>query len=375
MTLDFKGNWIYENPPRKTNWLEARFKELNESYMCGISEADDSPEMFAGYLRWVEYMVGHFKDRVKYFEISNEWNCWKHQEPSPLEWYKNVILKPTLDLIKRVAPDVKIVMGAPSGFEREAIFSCLENGVAENLDRLGWHAADFPDNEYFEKVRAFRKECEKMGFKGEYFVNEIYAGAAYPPGKMEGNIFRMTDMEEAKYYIRTMVGYSSLNIESGPCHVHFTGFPHPQSVCRTTVPSQYIAPSQSKPSYYAIRNASTIMDDFYEAEFPAEFTNNNPIVGHDDPARRELEIVKFTLESGDKERLMVAVFLAVPVADSVTELKTSLIVKAADIKSASIIDVFNGTTQELNIKINNGVIIEDIFIKDYPLFIVLTRQK
>ena len=172
----------------------------------------------------------------------------------------------------------------------------------------------------------------------------------------------MTDMEEAKYYIKTMVGYACLNIESGPCHVHFTGFPHPQSVCRTTVPSQFIAPSQPKPSYYAIRNASTIMDDFYESEFEAEFTNIN----------NDFETVKFTLKSGDKTRLMVAVFLSVPLSDTVTEEKTNLTVCGANIKSASVFDVFNGTEQKLNIKSSGGVtIIEDIFIKDYPLFIML----
>ncbi|MCL1793793.1 MAG: discoidin domain-containing protein [Oscillospiraceae bacterium] len=363
MTLDFKGNWVYESRYKKPDWTQARFKELCDSYLGGVPTVDENPEMFEGYLKWVEYMVVHFKDRVKYFEISNEWNCWnQQQEPSPLEWYKNIIFKPTLDLIKRIAPDVKIALGAPAGFDTEAILSCLKDGIAEKIDGVGWHAADFPNNEYFDKVRAFRTECEKLGFKGEYFVNEIYAGAAYPPGPVEGNIFRMTDMEEAKYYIKTMVGYACLNIESGPCHVHFTGFPHPQSVCRTTVPSQYIAPSQPKPSYYAIRNASTIMDDFYEADFPAEFLNenNNP------------EIVKFTLESGDKSKFMVAAFLSVPVSDKVTEHKTTLTVRVANLQSASVIDVFNGTVHELNIKTNGGtVVIDDIFIKDYPLFFVL----
>jgi len=367
LTLDFKGNWIYENPPRKTNWLEARFKELNESYMCGISAADDSPEMFEGYFRYIEYMVGHFKDRVTIFEIGNEWDGggWKHNEPDKVKWYKNAILKPTLDFIKRVAPDVKVALGGICGFNTEILLSCLEGGVAEKINGICWHSANTPNNEYYDSIRAFRRECEKLGFRGQYFVNEIYAGAAYPPGSVEGNIFRTTDIQEAKWYIKSMVGYACLNIESGPCHVHFTGFPHPQSVCRTTVPSQYIAPSQSKPSYYAIRNASTIMDDFYESDFPVEFSPDD-----------DSYTVKFTLESGDKTRLMVAVFLDRPLSDEVTEKKMSLTVHAANIKSASVIDVLNGTTQELNIKSDGGkAIIENIFIKDYPLFIILTAKK
>ena len=243
--------------------------------------------------------------------------------------------------------------------------------LATRLAGIGWHAADVPDTAYFDRVRSFRKECEKLGFFGQYFVNEIYAGAGYPPGPVEGNIFRLTDMQEAKYYICTMVGYSGLNIESGPCHVHFTGFPHPQSACRTTVPSQVLAPSQPKPTYYAIRNASTIMDDFYEADFPAEFAD-----GENGP-----EIVRFTLKSGDGGRLMVAAYLSVPMgemSDLALERQTSLSIDAKDAKdakdicSASVFDVFNGTEQELNIKTEDGkVVIDDILVKDYPLFFVL----
>ena len=366
LTLDFLGNWIYETPPRKTDWFKARFMEMNDSYICGIDAADDNPEMFEGYFRYVEFMVNHFKDRVSYFEIGNEWEGggWKRDEPDKLKWYRDTIMKPTLDLIKRVSPKSKVALGAPCSFNTDLILGCLQDGVAEKIDGIGWHSANVPNSEYYDNIRKFRKECEKRGFGGEYFVNEIYAAAAYPPGPQEGNIFRMTDIQEAKYYIKTMVGYACLNIESGPCHVHFTGFPHPQSVCRTTVPSQFVAPSQPKPSYYAIRNASTIMDDFYESEFEADFTGTDS----------DFEIVKFTLESGDKTKLMVAVFLSVPLSDAVTEAKANLTVRGADIKSAGVFDVFNGTGQELDIKTIGGVTtIEDIFIKDYPLFVILNK--
>ena len=104
------------------------------------------------------------------------------------------------------------------------------------------------------------------------------------------------------------------------------------------------------------------MDDFYESDFPIEFSNGG----------NNAEIVSFTLKSGDKGKCMVAVFLDVPLSDSVTEKKTSLTVYVANIKSASVFDVFNGTEQKLNIKSSGGVtIIENIFIKDYPLFIIL----
>ena len=367
MTLDFKGNWAYESPYKKSGWREARFKELCDSYLGGVPLCDYSDEMYEGYLNYVRYMVEHFKDRVEIFEIGNEWDGWSDHTPDKLKWYKEIILKPTVDVIRSIAPDVKISVGTQCSFKTEEMLSCLGDGIAEKVNGIGWHAADVPNTEYFNRIREFRKECEKLGFKGEYFVNEIYAGAGYPPGPVEGNLFRLTDIQEAKYYICTMVGYSSLNIESGPCHVHFTGFPHPQAACRTTVPSQVLAPCQPKPTYYAIRNASTAMDDFYEADFPIEFANDD-----DNP-----EIVRFTLESGDKSRIMIAAYLTVPMAemtDCVKEKQTSLTVHAENVKSASVIDVFNGTEQELDIKSTDGkIIIQNIFIKDYPSLIILNK--
>ena len=562
MTLDFKGNWAYESEYKKNNWLESRFKEMCESYICGLPLCDENDEMYEGYLNYISYMAGHFKERVEIFEIGNEWHGWKDN----VNWYKNKIFEPTYERIKAAAPNAKICLCSPAGFRTEDILNCIDTGVtvsggvlksknrmlaavknlsvsdvavsvksnckalsgivlrfkhkenflaavydpkekqayfiefksssgihgnsnydiisqcvrkaaapagnmgdnicmktvsngnkitftvsdglntvssdfeaeitenegsagflhypeetpgefsdfkvtdnsgkllfagdfdnagnmadkwdiewnfwddgkkpvlAARLDGIGWHDANVPNTAYFDCVKNFRKKCEKLGFSGEYFVNEIYAGAGYPPGPIEGNQYRLSDIREAKWYIKTMVGYSCLNIMSGPCHVHFTGFPHPQSVCRTTVPSQFVAPSQPKPSYYAIRNAATIMDDFYESEFPVEFSNDY----NDGNSDNNPEIVRFTLESGDKSKLMVAAFLDVSLSDSITEKRTSLTIlnfDAENIKSACVTDVFNGTEQKINFKSNNGgnVNIGDILLKDYPLFIILEK--
>jgi len=364
LTLDFKGNWIYGNPPRKTDWRTARFREINESYMCGIPLVDDSPEMFQAYLNYVVYMVRHFKDRVEYFEIGNEWNCWDGKRT--VEWYMNSIFEPTYDAIKSAEPEVKISLGSTGGFPAEALLECLGGrwgagerpAAARRVSAISWHPGDFPDKEYFDKVRDFRRECEKLGFRGEYFCNEIYAGAAYPPGPLEdGNIFRLSDMREAKYLTRSIAGHSSLNIEAGNCHVHFTGFPHPQALCRTTWPSQVVAPSQPKPSYYCIRNIATAMDDFYETEFPVVFSDG-------------ADIICFTLENGDKSQRMIAAWAQAPLADAVTERQTDIAIPDSRFEKAWGIDIFNGTEQELDIApAESQTVIKGVRVKDYPVLL------
>jgi len=548
MTLDFKGNWIYEDPPRKQNWREARFRETNESYMCGVPLADQSPEMFAGYLRYVEYMVRHFKDRVAVFEIGNEWGQWY----GSLNQYKNAIFEPTYDLIKSFAPDVKLALCGTAGFLTEEILTCLgpgvlaeggrltaplrmlayvkgldvgdvavsvdaecvsphgialrcsgrdnftacvydpgagviyiverrvkdvkifdihkdfllecehkvvipakglarsvhmaariegnqltftvtdgsgtavtacdlndcadsgsvgifqypgpENGAysafravdpvgkllfesnfsdettlagqwelywnhwgdrnkpiaAQRLDMVCWHTGELPTNEYFDKVRKFRKDCEALGFRGEYSCNEIYAGAVYPPGPVANNQFRLSDVQEAKYYINTMVGHAALNIESGPCHVHFPSFPHPQAVCRSTVASQVVAPQQPKPSYYAIRNICTAMDGFYEADYSIKLSD-------------ETSVVAFAMENYDKTERLIALYLEAAFADHGETKTVDFRLEGISAKAVWGIDTFNGTEQAIHFMSDGGGIsMKGILLRDYPIMLRVT---
>jgi len=232
--------------------------------------------------------------------------------------------------------------------------------AAKRLDAMGWHPGDFPNKKYFDDVKNFRKECREVGFNGEFFCNEVYAGAAYPPGATEEYThFRLSDIREAKYYARSIAGHSSLNIQAGPCHVNFSGFPHPQSLCRTTVPSQAAVPNQPKPSYYALRNIGNIMDDFYEADYNVELSD-------------ETDIIYFTLKNAEGIELLITAWVDAELKDPVTERKTDIILPDIKISRAEILDSFNGTQQELIINPSkNGATLRNILIKDYPVFIRL----
>jgi len=120
VALDFKGNWLYEQPPRKTNWREARFRECNDCYHDYLPPSDTNPEMYQGYLRYIEYMAGRLKGRVTYLEPANEWNF----RFAP-DYYVKTFFEPSYKAIKRVWPEAKIMLGSPAGFDRNAILDCL----------------------------------------------------------------------------------------------------------------------------------------------------------------------------------------------------------------------------------------------------------
>ena len=156
-----------------------------------------------------------------------------------------------------------------------------------------------------------------------------------------------------------------MNIESGPCHISFTGFPHPQSVSRTTHPSQAIVPNQPKPSYYVIRNIATAMDDFYEAEFPVRFSDDT-------------EVMYFTLINGVGNERMLAFFLEMrpeTSTDRIREKTVDISLGLPEATSAYAVDTMNGTVQELIVTTaGNDVILKGIKIKDYPLLIRLIQE-
>ena len=121
-----KGNWLYRNPPRKTDWKKSRVYEMMETYYDHQGWPHESDELMQGYLNYIDYMVRHFKDRVTYFEICNEW-----QQIGIDNYCK--ILNASVDTIKKVDPDAKIMLGSTGGFDRQAILQCLGAGSPSGI--------------------------------------------------------------------------------------------------------------------------------------------------------------------------------------------------------------------------------------------------
>ncbi len=363
LNIDFKGNWLYAKEPRKTDWVQSRFREFNDYYNDSkrLPWVTDSPEMFEAYLKYVECMVEHFKDRVAYFEIGNEWNAWT------ADFYMSRFFEPTYAAVKKIAPGAKIMLGSPGAFLPQLLLECLGKGAkvppgwGAKIDAVAWHPGNNPDAAYFTAVRKFQNDCRALGFRGKFFATEIYAGMSYPPGPVAPyNQFMTSEQKMAKYLCQSLVGHGGLDMEAGPCHPHFTGFPHPQSLSRWTVPNQVLNPCQPSMTYYMWRNISTVMDDLYPKEFPVHFTSQK-------------EILSFTFTRGEKES-MVAAWINGGQNDAMVETKAEVTLPGMKAKKAWIVDIMNGTEQQLNIEPQgDGTIIKGIFLKDYPAFIRLER--
>lgn len=117
-------------------------------------------EWLEGYLGYVEAMVTHFKGRIKYYEVWNEWNIGlggldKKYRDYP-ELYARILI-PTYKLIKEIDPTITVIGGVVAGGEEEwteALLKC--EGAIDAMDVFSYH--EYPDND----VSEFVEQAEKV---------------------------------------------------------------------------------------------------------------------------------------------------------------------------------------------------------------------
>lgn len=71
MALDY-GNWLYDVKSSRRNYTVRDWVESHADRLASLPTA--SPETLQGFLNYTRFIVRHFRDRVKYFEIWNEPN-------------------------------------------------------------------------------------------------------------------------------------------------------------------------------------------------------------------------------------------------------------------------------------------------------------
>jgi hypothetical protein len=233
----------------------------------------------------------------------------------------------------------------------------IKPGWGAKIDGIGWHWGGGSDPGYMQQVKDFKKECEALGFRGKYFATELYVICGYPPGPPA----TVSEEQMAKLFTQSGVMHAAMDMEGGPCHPHFTGYPLPQTLTRWTWPTQIINPCQPSMTYYMWRSVATATDDLHPAEFPVELTADK-------------QCFALTFRRGDGE-LVVASWIMGGPSDGIVETKADIALPGTVAKHAWVIDIMNGTEQELNIGSHNGsTVIKGMLIKDYPVLMRLATQ-
>ncbi|MGD2147990.1 MAG: right-handed parallel beta-helix repeat-containing protein [Anaerolineae bacterium] len=139
------------------------------------------------YLKFVRFIVQHFKDRVDYYEIWNEPDvtglCTKSIEVVD---YVNLV-EQTIPVIREEYPEAKIVVGGvantASTGPSEYLFDILESPIMPLVDVVAWHpmygaspAFELSRDYYYQYpsfVQDIRDVATARGFDGEYQADEL----------------------------------------------------------------------------------------------------------------------------------------------------------------------------------------------------------
>ena len=348
--------WYYENPRPPT-----------------------TPEALAAWARYVRFMCRHFRDRVKVFEVWNEWNigCYWGEEPS-LDDYL-ALARIAIPIIREECPDAQMMLGSYAGFchgcaswtaeawEEQVGRSTLLGAVralAKDVDLIGWHPfyQTAPDDDsvhtYRASVEAFKAWAAAQGFVGECSCTEYNWGASYPaPAEPHwwGSCV-CSEVEKAKYVARLSVLHTALDMGSFFCEVWGNAwYPLDLSLLRRTFGADPISPLQPQPAYYAMRNLATALDGLRPATFE--------VVVEGAPAGLE---VCTLARPGER---VVALWLTGPAVDECLGTPVRVVIAGAG-GPATGYDCLNGVSQALNATpVAGGLALEAILLRDYPLLL------
>ncbi len=371
MALGF-GNRLYTDSP------ERKLTQMHE-WNYEMPKPPSSPEAIESWARYIEFMVKKYSGRIHIFEVWNEWNIsdyWGDEPDCELFIHLSEI---AYEIIRRYAPDAKIMMGSVAGFpfgianwnpeETEKNINAYIplkafKMLTGKIDMIGWHpfyqrsleSAEFKN--YENDVTALKKLGSEFGFNGQYFISEYSYFASYPyPSKPHfGDDLYISEIVKAKIIAGMSVKHTELDMPIFYCETWNTVFPADLSLMRRIFSSYPIVPTQPEPAFYVLRNLANILDGYCGISFGdiAYVPDNN---------------INYTALTDGADDMLA--FWSKDCPEDISDDILINIKLKIMYESAAAYDPINGIYQELNIC--NGVL-KYIFVKDYPVLIKLLRK-
>lgn len=335
-----------------------------------------------GFCNYAAFMVKHFKGRVNYYEILNEFynqDAYGPGNQGPVETRANDYLRtalPAAKVIEKANPSAKICLCGPCPLVADFILTVLKKGMAKHVDVITWHPYsfmqdtddDYPPEQldrirhvwvpegmttYAQAVKYLRAEAAQLGFSGELWANE---SGAYT---IHNN--RTTNLIGAKYTARSLVLHTALDVPVFWNETTSLMRPSWQPFWKPDMPG--FTPTYS---YYMMRTLGTLLDRAKPAEL-AVTTNPAPdnlqVHSFKLPNNRQL-IALWLIEKSRKNRYddypAKKLDITIPVSQSVNKVMGT--------------DLLNGRKQEMLFeKDKEWIHLSDLMVSDYPFIIEIQK--
>ena len=288
------------------------------------------------WLEYVHFTVEHLKDYVDYFEIWNEPDiqnyCPKWIE---LDDYVNLASR-TVPVIREVAPEAKIVVGAISKtfYEQDYLFGLLESDIMPLVDVISWHPfyGEAPkydqERDYYYNYPDFAQRIKDTaaahGFVGEFFAEEV--GWSMQPSGGQSGEFSL--LETIKYLLRAVIMHRGMDIDIGIGE-----------------------------GYFITRRLSTLMAGVEPAELTVEIESAAD------------NIMSYTFSTPEGDRLLALWTNGIAV-DNDPGVEATITFQKIPASEVVCIDLLNNLEQELIFEMVDGNhMVSNLVVKDYPLII------
>ena len=326
--------WDPESPGQTHTPGYSRFKEESE---------------IQRYLDYAQFIASKFKGRIKYYEILNEPRLEDgNQQTVKVEDYIELVRR-VIPVIHQEDPSAKIVVGAiPSLHEPrdyDFLLNILRSDIVKYVDGISFHpmhgvSPDYELRKYYYDypfvVQEIKDITNASGFNGEYFADELVWRTAINPHADEPWIY--SEIAAAKYHARGIIFNLGMNMRTGLALEALDDLPNITGT---------------------VRNISTVMAGATPIDLQLEIRNEvDNVVSYN-----------FSMQNEDK---LVALWTDGVAVDDDPGVNSIIVINGLSAEKVVGIDVLNGIEQELIFSIEDGnLIIRDLLIKDYPIFLRL----
>ena len=306
----------------------------------GLYPRFKTEEEIQRYLEYVRFIVNHFKGRIHNYELWNQPDRKAPPQFIEVQDYINLV-KRVIPVIRQEDPEAKIVIGSIPFTQRDYLFTILTSDLMPLADAISWYQmpADFNDD-FYKQYPAFVQQIKEVayahGFRGEFRCDEI--GWLSPDYGNNSPLYYTpySNIVAAKYFARGIMMHLGWDVS---LTVALPGFLMEQNT--------------------VIRNLGTLMAGAEVTSIPIDIATEATGIRH----------YAFSLPDGSR---LIALWTDIKPTDIHLGVKATLTIPDTLMKNVTGIDILNSLKQPLlsNVEGNN-LVIRDLLIKDYPIFLRL----
>jgi len=305
-------------------------------------------EEVRGYLEYTRFIVRHFEDRVRYFEILNEAALFVDL-PDYL-----ALIRRAVRVIDRESPRARVVVGGAAGLEheqnRDYLFGVLRSDVMGSVDAIETHpmyeaSPEFDDEYYYgypSLVREIKRVAREHGFAGQYLSEEMNWRTPLNAGDRP---LVYTPIAASKYFLRAIVLHRGLGVWAG---------------MDMTTDNLSLGNGSTVPSFVeAAPRLATILDGAKPRPLAVDIQSD----------AANLASYSFSLPNGDR---LLALWADGTAVDHDPGVPATLAFPDLAVERVVGMDVFIGFQQDLiTEQAGTSLIVRDLLVKDYPIFLRL----